>query len=89
MKRPQIITIPVVILKTKCGYNAFSPSIDGCIATGKTIDTIMKRFREALVFHLEGERLVKHKPVTSTKALKHAFSNYGTDAIYASIDIAA
>lgn len=88
MKR-QRITVPVVILKTKSGYNAFSSSVDGCVSTGKTIDTIIKRFRETLAFHLEGERLMNHKPATSTKALKEVFSNYGTDAIYASIDIDA
>jgi predicted RNase H-like HicB family nuclease len=89
MKRQNTIAIPVVILKTKSGYNAFSPSVEGCVATGKTIDTIIKKFREALEFHFEGQQLLKQKPQKSSKALKDAFSDYGTDAIYASIDIAA
>ena len=47
----------------------------------------IKRFREALNFYLEGERLVKHKPVNATRALKDSFATYGTDVIYASVDI--
>ena len=88
MKR-QHVSIPVVILKTKTGYNAFSPIVDGCIATAKTLDLIIKLYREALEFHFEGERLVKHKAIKTAKVLKDAFADYGTDAVYASIDISA
>jgi predicted RNase H-like HicB family nuclease len=81
------ITIPVVILKTKTGYNAFSPVVDGCAATAKTVDTALKRIKEALEFHFEGERLVKHRKKNAYAALKETFADYGTDALYAAIDV--
>ncbi len=81
--------IPVIILKTKTGYSAHSPIIDGCVATGKTIDGTMKRFKSALEFHLEGETLVKNSRKKSPKILRDAFSEFGTEAFYATIEIAA
>ena len=88
MKR-QFVSIPAVILKTKNGYNAFSPVVDGCVATAKTLDQIIVQYREAIEFHLEGERLVKHKAIRTAKILKEAFADYGTDAVYASIRVSA
>ena len=45
------ILVPVVILKTRSGYNAFSPIVEGCVVTDKTIDRTLKRMKEALEFH--------------------------------------
>ena len=88
MKR--FVSIPVVLLKTRTGYDAFSPLVTGCVATDKTIDRTLKRMAEALEFHLEGERLVKHGRISGVKTLlRRAFDDYGTDALYASLDIAA
>jgi predicted RNase H-like HicB family nuclease len=72
--------IPVVILKTKTGYNAFSPVVDGCVATAKTVDGALKRIKEALAFHLEGEMLVRKGRKTAQAALRESFDDYGTDA---------
>jgi len=36
----------IVVEETKTGYSAYSPDLDGCVATGAT--------REAVEFHLEG-----------------------------------
>jgi predicted RNase H-like HicB family nuclease len=85
----KIYLIPVIILKTKNCFSAHSPSIDGCVATGKTIDSVIKRFKSALEFHLEGEKLVKNNRRKASKLLKDAFSDYGTDAVYATLEIAA
>lgn len=88
--KKQPATIPVVVLKTRNCYNAFSPQVDGCVVTAKTIDSALGKIREALEFHFEGEHLVKHKRSPSTrKALGMAFANYGTDAVYASILVSA
>jgi len=81
--------IPVVILRTRTGYSAHSPAIEGCVATGKTIDKTLNTFREAIEFHLEGEQLVKHNKKTPTKILRDSFSDYGTEAFYATIEIHA
>ena len=80
---------PVIILKTRTGYSAHSPVIDGCVVTGKSIDSTLARYKSALAFHLEGELLVKHKKLFPHKVLKDSFSRYGAEAIYATVNIAA
>jgi len=86
MKKNQI---PVVILKTRTGYSAHSPAVDGCVVTGKTIDVVLRAFKDAMEFHLEGEHLVKHKMKASNKVLRESFSDYGADAFYATVEVAA
>ena len=44
----------VVIEKTATGYSAYSPDLEGCIATGKTRDEVEREMQEAIEFHLEG-----------------------------------
>ena len=44
----------IVIQKTKTGYCAYSPDVDGCVTTGKTRRQTEKLMREALEFHFEG-----------------------------------
>jgi predicted RNA binding protein YcfA (HicA-like mRNA interferase family)/predicted RNase H-like HicB family nuclease len=83
MKR-KVIAIPVVVLKTKSGYNAFSPAVDGCVTTAKTVDAALRQIKETLEFHLEGQLLVKSRKKART-VLKESFADYGTDAVYASL----
>ena len=78
------IYIPVVILRTKTGYNGFSPIVEGCVVTDRTVEKTLERMKEALAFHLEGEHLIKQS--TERKAqdiIRKSFDNYGTDAVYA------
>ncbi len=44
----------VVYEKTKTGYSAYVPDLDGVIATGKTKAVVEKNIFEAIQFHLEG-----------------------------------
>ena len=44
----------VVIEKTVTGFSAYSPDLDGCIATGTTRQEVEKNMREAIEFHIEG-----------------------------------
>ena len=44
----------VVIEKTETGYSAYSPDLEGCVATGKSRKEIESQMREAIQFHLEG-----------------------------------
>jgi len=46
----------IVIEKTPSGYSAYSPDLDGCVATGSTKQEIEQNMREAIEFHLEGLR---------------------------------
>jgi len=44
----------VVVEKTGTGYSAYSPDLEGCVATGRTRDEVEQQMREAIKFHLEG-----------------------------------
>ena len=46
----------IVIEKTTTGYSAYSPDIDGCVATGSTKKEVEEAIHEAIEFHLEGLR---------------------------------
>ncbi|MDP3937613.1 MAG: type II toxin-antitoxin system HicB family antitoxin [Deltaproteobacteria bacterium] len=46
----------IVIETTGTGFSAFSPDLDGCVATGATRDEVEQRMKEAIEFHLEGLR---------------------------------
>lgn len=44
----------IVIEETGTGYSAYSPDLDGCVATGATREEVEDQMREAIEFHLEG-----------------------------------
>ena len=44
----------VIIEKTETGFSAYSPDLDGCVATGRTKKEVEKNMYEAIQFHLEG-----------------------------------
>lgn len=44
----------VVIQKAKNNYAAYSPDVQGCVATGDTVEETLKNMQEALEMHLEG-----------------------------------
>ncbi len=44
----------VVFEKTETSYSAYSPDVDGCIATGRTLEETKKLMTEAIKFHLKG-----------------------------------
>ena len=46
----------IVIEKTGTGYSAYSPDLDGCVATGSTREEVERAMREAIEFHLDGLR---------------------------------
>ncbi|MEI6091015.1 MAG: type II toxin-antitoxin system HicB family antitoxin [bacterium] len=43
----------IVIEKTRTGYSAYSPDIDGCISVGETKEECEQNMKEALKFHIE------------------------------------
>ena len=47
----------IVIEETSTGYSAFSPDLDGCVATGSTKKETEVNIKEAIEFHLEGLRI--------------------------------
>lgn len=44
----------VVIQKAKNNYAAYSPDVQGCVATGDTVEETLKNMQEALEMHLGG-----------------------------------
>jgi predicted RNase H-like HicB family nuclease len=46
----------IVIEKTKTGYSAYSPDLDGCIATGSSKHEVEQNISDAIELHLEGLR---------------------------------
>jgi predicted RNase H-like HicB family nuclease len=61
----------IVIEETKTGFSAFSPDLDGCVATGKTRIEVERRMKEAIEFHLEG---LKQENMPIPKP--HCYSSY-------------
>lgn len=47
----------IVIEETSSGFSAYSPDLDGCVATGSTREEVERNMHEAIEFHLEGMRL--------------------------------
>ncbi len=46
----------IVIEKTETGYSAYSPDLEGCVATGDSKDKVEQNMREAIEFHIDGLR---------------------------------
>ncbi len=46
----------VVIEQTATGYSAYSPDVDGCAATGDTLEETRSNFQDALAAHFGAMR---------------------------------
>lgn len=46
----------MIIEKGERNYSAYLPDLPGCVATGKTLDEVKQRMREAISLHLRGMR---------------------------------
>ena len=44
----------IVIEQTATGFSAYSPDLEGCVATGATRHEVERNMREAIAFHIEG-----------------------------------
>jgi predicted RNase H-like HicB family nuclease len=61
----------IVVEKTGTGYSAYSPDLDGCIATGKTREEVERECRRQLLSiwkacHAVVSRSLNHKPILAT-----------------------
>lgn len=60
----------VVIEQADSNFSAYVPDLQGCVATGSTIEEVERKIREAIEFHLEGLRedgLTIPKPSSSVE----------------------
>lgn len=46
----------IIIEETDTGYSAYSPDLEGCIATGATREEVERSMKEAVEFHIDGLR---------------------------------
>jgi predicted RNase H-like HicB family nuclease len=46
----------IVIEKTRTGFSAYSPDLDGCVAAGRTHAAVERAMQKAVAFHVEGMR---------------------------------
>ena len=46
----------MIIETGKQNYSAYLPDLPGCVATGKTVEEVRERMREAIELHLAGMR---------------------------------
>ena len=46
----------IVIEKTRTGFSAYSPDLQGCVATGATRRLVERNMQKAIEFHLAGMR---------------------------------
>jgi predicted RNase H-like HicB family nuclease len=44
----------VIIEETNTGFSAYSPDLEGCVATGANRADVERLMKEAIEFHLEG-----------------------------------
>ena len=51
----------IVIEKTRTGFSAYSPDLQGCVATGATRKQVEHNMQKAIEFHLAGMRAEKIK----------------------------
>ena len=47
-------SIVVILEKSDTNYSAYIPELDGCIATGGSIQETVNNIEEAVIFHLVG-----------------------------------
>jgi predicted RNase H-like HicB family nuclease len=55
-----MMKVLIVVEQTATGFSAFSPDIEGCVATGTTQEEVERTMREAIEFHLAGLRAEGH-----------------------------
>jgi predicted RNase H-like HicB family nuclease len=57
----------IVIEKTRTGFSAYSPDLDGCVAAARTRSTVLRAMQKAVEFHLDGLRdQGRRRPAPST-----------------------
>lgn len=57
LKLKEMKTIIVILEKSEENYSAFIPTLEGCIATGESLQKVKQNILEATEFHLDGMRL--------------------------------
>lgn len=79
----------IVVEKMGSNYGAYSPDVDGCVATGESIEDTIENITQALQFHFEGFR--EDETIPASKGLSYWLSSGeslgGEKAIYTEVEI--
>ena len=70
-------------------FSADCPDVPGCIATGRTLDEVLRRMRSALVFHIEGLRSAGERVPRPRTSLATLARREGGDQVYTVLRVAA
>jgi predicted RNase H-like HicB family nuclease len=46
----------LVIERSRTGFSIYAPDLPGCVATGRTRETALRRMNEAIALHIAGLR---------------------------------
>jgi predicted RNase H-like HicB family nuclease len=57
--RTETMKLLIVIEKTRTGFSASSPDLQGCVATGETRKRVERNMQQAIEVHLAGMRAEK------------------------------
>lgn len=70
-------------------WGASVPDLPGCVATGKTIDVVLRRIERAMALHLEGMRADGRKPPRPRQRTVRPRRSIGRVSFYATVPVAA
>ena len=70
-------------------WGASVPDLPGCVATGKTIDTVLRRIQEAISLHIQGMRTDGLKPPRPRHRLVTPRRTSRQVDFYATVEVAA
>jgi predicted RNase H-like HicB family nuclease len=70
-------------------WGAWVPDLPGCVATGKTIDTTMRRIERAIAMHLEGMRADGQRPPAPRHRVIRPRRSAGQVCFFATVRVAA
>jgi len=70
-------------------WGASVPDLPGCVATGKTIDTALRRIGQAIELHLRGMREDGLRPPRPRQRVVHPSRTSRQVDFYATVEVAA
>ena len=77
----------VIIDRTNTGYGAYVPDVDGCIATGMTVEHTRHMIAEALEMHLELMRQSGEKIPEPRQRIEFAIDPDAGEEFYSWVEV--
>jgi predicted RNase H-like HicB family nuclease len=77
----------VMVRRTATGYSVDVPDLPGCVATGKTVETALRRIREAMRMHLELMKESGEPIPTPRKRIEFAIDEQSGEELCTWVDV--